>query len=88
MRWFSIQSRMRKRGWLILKWYEIETMCREEGEFLFAIKMVRNLLQEQQTIDKISQLTELTINMTEKIAEQINLHPEWDNEQILEKIEK
>ncbi len=77
-----------KAGLAYMKWYEIETMCREEGEFLFAIKMVRKLLQEQQTIDKISQLTELPYTLIEKIMEQLNLHPEWDNEQILEKIEK
>ena len=84
-----------KAGLAYMKWYEIESMCREEGReeerkerHLFTIKIIKNLVSRNESTEEISQLTELPYTLIEKVVEQFKLHPEWDNEQILEKIEK
>ena len=76
-----------KVGLAYMKWYEIESMCREEGrkegELLFAITIIRNLVHQNQSVEDISRLTELPCTLIKEIEEQLNSHPEWDNEQVL-----
>ena len=80
-----------KVGLAYMKWYEIESMCREEGrkegkkvgELLFAITIIRNLVRQNQSEEDISKLTGLPCTVIKEILEQLNSHPEWDNEQVL-----
>ena len=80
-----------KAGLAYMKWYEIESMCREEGrkegkkvgELLFAITIIRNLVRQNQSEEDISKLTGLPCTVIKEILEQLNSHPEWDNEQVL-----
>ncbi|HAP14972.1 MAG TPA: hypothetical protein DCR07_02560 [Lactococcus sp.] len=75
-----------KVGLAYMKWYEIENMCREEGRKegeLVVITILRNLVRQNYSVEEISHLTELPCTVIKEIEEQLNSHPEWDNEQVL-----
>lgn len=85
-----------KAGVSYMKWYEIQSMCREEGreegkaegEISVCIRVVRKMLQKQQSPEEISQFLEMPVSQIEEIGKQLNVHSEWSNEQILEEIRK
>ena len=75
-----------KVGLAYMKWYEIESMCREEGRKegeLVVVTILRNLVRQNYSVEEISHLTELPCTVIKEIEEQLNSHPEWDNEQVL-----
>ena len=41
-------------------------------------------MKQKQSVEEISQLTELPCTLIKEIEEQLNRHSEWNNEQILE----
>lgn len=79
-----------KVGLAYMKWNEIQSMWRkegiQEGKVLFAITIMRKMLNQNQTPEEISQFTELPIELTKEIADQICIHPEWGEEQIFETV--
>lgn len=93
-----------KVGLAYMKWNEIRDMWwqegklegrregkqegKQEGTILFAIKIVKKMLQQNQSMEEISQFTELPPHLAKKIVRQINVHPEWDGEQILKGIQE
>lgn len=85
-----------KVGLAYMKWNEVQDMWRQEGKregkqegtILFAIKIVKKMLKQNHSMEEISQFTELPIHLAKKIVGQINVHPEWDGEQILKGIQE
>lgn len=77
-----------KVGLAYMKWNEIQSMWRQEGRLMFAITIVQKLWRQNESLEEISQFTELPVDLTKEIVNQIGIHPEWDGEQVLESIQK
>ena len=45
-------------------------------------------MRQNYSVEEISHLTELPCTLIKEIEEQLNSHPEWDNEQVLAGVQK